>query len=176
MENNFLLTDDMLWDYVDGFLEGSEKLQVEAYLQQHPAQRKRLESIQEEKRAFASLTLEKPAAGFADRVMAAWVSEQTLRVAPAKPRDWILLSIAGVIGFFLLVAFALVIAMAPEAAPLLTIPEQYVPTVPVIDWAMIFGSNIFRYGLILTLALFTLQILDKYLQQRHRLSGLIHGQ
>ena len=177
MENNFLLSDDMLWDYADGFLEDAEKLQVEAYLQQHPEQRYCLDSILREKRAFAALPLEKPQSGFADRVMAAWVAEQTQAraVAPAKPRDWVLLSIAGVFGLFLFGAFILVIAMALESVPMVSIPEAYMPQVPVLDWAAILINPAFRYSLILLLAFLILQILDKYLQQRNRSYGLLSG-
>ena len=177
MENNFLLTDDRLWDYADGFLEGAEKLQVEAYLQQHPDQWKRLEAIQGEKRALAALPLEKPQAGFADRVMAAWVAEQsyTRALAAAKPYDRILLSIAGAFGVFLILAFILAISMAPEVVPL-NIPTQYIPSMPVVNWALLFDNVIFRNAMILILALLTLQILDKYLQQRNQQQRLLPGQ
>ena len=176
MENNFLLTDELLWDYADGFLEEATVLQVDAYLKQHPEQRKRLSSIEAEKRAFAALPLEKPRAGFADGVMAAWVSEQAAAraVAPVKPRDWVISTITGLMGVLMLLFFVIVVAMAPGMEPM-TIPDQYIPKVPLIDWTLLFESPVLRYGMMLTLVLLVLKTLDKYLQQRNRLHGLIPG-
>ena len=76
MENKFLLTDEMLWDYADGFLSPAEKGQVEDYLRGNPEWKARLDMIQAEKRELFSMTLEAPNPGFADRVMAAWAAEQ----------------------------------------------------------------------------------------------------
>ena len=177
MNNHFILTDDHLWDYTDGFLSDEENRQVEAYLQQHPEHRARLLAIEAEKRAISSIPLSKPQAGFADRVMAAWVAEQahTRAVAPAKPRDWIMFSITGVFGVFLLMALVLAIAAAPVTAPAFTIPEQYVPEIPLIDWVGMMGSNVFRYSIMLMLTLLGLQVLDKYLQQRNRMHPIVPG-
>lgn len=177
MNNHFILTDDHLWDYTDGFLSDEEQRQVEAYLQQHPEHRARLLAIEAEKRALSALPLAKPQAGFADRVMAAWVAEQAhaRAVAPAKPRDWIMLAITGAFGIFLLLALVLAIGAAPETVPTLSIPEQYVPKMPLIDWAGVLGSNIFRYSIMLMLTLLGLQVLDKYLQQSSRLHRVVPG-
>ena len=71
-------------------------------------------------------------------------------------------------GVLLLGALVLGIGLAP-AMPTVTIPDQYVSQLPVVDWAAILGSAVLRYGLILMLAVLMLQILDKYLQQRNRL-------
>lgn len=172
-----MLTDDILWDYADGFLKGEEKLRVDAYLQQHPEQQARLETIRAEKRAFLDLTLEKPKAGFAQQVMAAWAAEQ----APAKiqvpakavGRDWVLWSIAATFGLMLAVPFLL----APSAAPsglTFQIPAQYLPQVqvPTFDWAGFFNSALLRNFLLLSMAFMGLKLLDKYLQvRRMRLSG-----
>ena len=87
-------------------------------------------------------------------------------LAPEKRRDWILFSIAGFMGVLLVIAVILGISMAPSMTPVV-IPDQYVPQIPVVDWAAVFGSAVFRYGLILLIAVLTLQILDKYLQQRN---------
>ena len=75
MENNFLLTEDMLWDYADGFLPQEEKMQVDAYLRRHPEHQSMLDTILAEKKAFAALPMDRPKPGFTDRVMAAWVAE-----------------------------------------------------------------------------------------------------
>jgi len=166
-----MINEEMLWDYADGFLLEAEKRQVEAYIQQYPEYRVKLESILAEKRAFAAMPLEKPKAGFADGVMAAWAAEQAGAVAakPAKPRDWILWALGGFMGVLLLGALVLGIGLAP-AMPTVTIPDQYVSQLPVVDWAAILGSAVLRYGLILMLTVLMLQILDKYLQQRNRLA------
>lgn len=177
MNNHFILTDDHLWDYTDGFLSDEEKRQVEAYLQQHPEHRARLLAIEAEKRALSAIPLSKPQAGFADRVMAAWVAEQAhaRAVVPAKPRDWIMLSITGAFGVFLLLAFAMAVSTAPETVPTLTVPEQYVPKMPLIDWTGVMSSNIFRYSIMLMLTLLGLQVLDKYLQQRSGAQAIVPG-
>lgn len=176
MENNFLLTDELLWDYADGFLEATAMHQVDAYLKQHPEQRKRLNSIEAEKRTLATLALEKPRAGFADGVMAAWVSEQAAAqaIAPVKPRDWVISTIAGLMGILMLLFFAIVYAMAPGIEPI-SIPNQYIPEVPLIDWALLFDNPVMHYAVMLTLVLLVLKTLDKYLQQRNRPHGLTPG-
>ncbi|MBC7774215.1 MAG: hypothetical protein H7246_02155 [Phycisphaerae bacterium] len=177
MENNFMLTDDLLWDYADGFLEGDEKLRVDAYLRQHPEQQARLEAIMAEKRAFSGLTLEKPNAGFAQQVIAAWAAEQApakaLQPLKAKGHDWILWGIAAAFGLMIAVPFL----MAPTAAPAefaFRVPEEYIPQiqVPTFDWVGFISSAWLRNTVLLTMAFMGLKILDKYLQVRNvRLSG-----
>lgn len=176
MDNNFLLTDALLWDYADGFLEAAEQQQVEAYLQQHPEHYQRLEAIRAEKLAFKALPLEKPQKGFADRVMAAWVAEQARAGAlvPAKKSDWIIFSIAGAFGIMVLLAFALVLGSASAIEPV-NLPQALSPEIPAVDWALLLDNPILRYGLMLTLVLLTLQILDKYLRQRASVQGLAAG-
>ncbi len=177
MDNNFMLTDDMLWDYADGFLQGEEKLRVDAYLSQHPEHQARLNAIRAEKRAFSALPLEKPGAGFAQQVMAAWATEQVTEKATlptkAKGSDWILWSIAIAFGLMMAVPFLLAPAASPESFSF-KIPEEYVPQVqtPSFDWAGFFNSAMLRNALLLTLAFMSLKLLDKYLQVRgHRLAG-----
>ena len=123
------------------------------------------------------MPLDKPRAGFADAVMAAWVAEQAhaLATVPGKRHDWILFSIAGVMGALLMGALVLGIGMTP-AMPALNLPAQYVPQVPVIDWASLLESASLRYGLLLMLAVLTLQFLDKYLQQRNQVEVAYQAQ
>lgn len=168
MNNHFLLTDDMLWDYADGLLPEDMRLQVDAYLQQHPEHRGRLSAIQAEKNAWSALPLEKPNKGFADRVMAAWVSEQAaVKIkAVAKP-DRILSAIAGVFLVFLLIVLVLTIMAAPYIP--VNVPTAYIPQMPAYDFVGFFGNPALRYGLMLLVAYLGLQILEKYLQQRKRL-------
>lgn len=172
MENNFKLTDEILWDYADGFLNGEEKLRVDTYLHQNPAQQARLDSILSEKRSFSALSLEKTDAGFAQQVMTAWAAEQS----PAKAalatqkagRDWILWGIAAAFGLMIALPFLLFPAAAPAAASW-QIPEQYVPQVqvPGFNWAGFLNGAFLRNFVILTLAFMGLKLLDKYLQVRN---------
>ncbi|MBL7828971.1 MAG: hypothetical protein JNJ57_20220 [Saprospiraceae bacterium] len=167
MNNHFLLTDDMLWDYADGLLSDKEKAQVAAYLQQHPEHQVRLKAIEAEKNALLNLPFEKPNKGFADRVMASWVAEQaSVRAAVRKP-DWILSSITIVFSLFILGFLALFMFLAPGAA--VEIPTSLIPEIPSFDWAAVFQNQGFYYGFMLILAYLGLQILDKYLQQKRRL-------
>lgn len=166
-----MLTDELLWDYADGLLDGAEKIRVEAYLRQHPEQQRRFDAIMAEKRAFAGLPLEKPAAGFANQVLAAWAAEQaTLKVAaPAKAKghDWVLWAIAAAFGLLLIVPFLFSPATtAPEWS--MNVPEEYVPQfqAPSFDWAGFLSSPLLRNALLLLLGFMSLKLLDKYLQVR----------
>jgi anti-sigma factor RsiW len=166
-----MITEEMLWNYADGLLTEAEKLMVEAHLTQYPEDRVKLEAVLAEKRAFAALPLENPRAGFADGVMAAWAATQaqTLVAKPGKSRDWILVALAVLMGALLLGALLLGIGLAP-AMPAVSVPDQYMPQMPVVDWATLLESATLRYGIILTIAVLMLQILDKYLQQRNKLT------
>ncbi|MCC6279103.1 MAG: hypothetical protein IT262_00780 [Saprospiraceae bacterium] len=167
MDNNFLLTDDMLWDYADGFLAREEKMQVDAYLSQNPEHRSRLDAILAEKRAFSALPLDRPKAGFADLVMAAWVAEQSGNpsLATNKGKDWIIYCIAAAMGFFILLPIVLIIVSAPTVSTDI-IPAEYIPQAPAIPWVKIFTSPIMRFGMPLTLLFFCFRFLDQYLQQK----------
>ncbi|MDO8365473.1 MAG: hypothetical protein Q7T20_01665 [Saprospiraceae bacterium] len=177
MENNFMLTDDLLWDYADGFLEGEEKLRVDHYLRQHPEQQLRLDAILSEKRAFSAMPLEKPNTDFARQVMAAWSAEQApakaAAIAKSKGRDWILWGITLTFGLLIAAPFLLFPAATP-AGVTIQIPEEYIPQfqVPTFDWAGFFSSALLRNTVLLTMAFMGLKLLDKYLQVRNiRLSG-----
>ncbi|MDO8971248.1 MAG: hypothetical protein Q7U74_11205 [Saprospiraceae bacterium] len=177
MENHFMLTDELLWDYADGFLNGEEKLRVEAYLQQNPAQNARLEAILNDKRNFLSLDLERPQNGFAQQVMAAWATEQAAAKIPATAkaagRDWILWSITAAFGLMILVPFWFSRSAASTGLDL-EIPAEYVQQiqVPTVDWTGIFSSAMLQNALLLGLAFMSLKLLDKYLQVRNlRLAG-----
>ena len=173
MENNFLLTEDMLWDYADGFLVPEERMQVDAYLRQHPEHQSRLDTILAEKRVFAALPLDRPKAGFADRVMAAWVAEQSgnRSLAPQKGRDWIIYCIAAAMGIFMLLPIVLIAISAPTIGTDI-IPAEYLPQTPVIPWVKIFTSPVMRFGLPLSLLFFCFRFLDQYLQQKKMLERL----
>jgi hypothetical protein len=167
MDNNFLLSEDMLWDYADGFLDQADKMQVDAYLQLHPEHQSRLDTIVAEKRAFSALPLDRPKSGFADRVMAAWVAEQSgqASLATDKGKDWIIYCIAAAMGFFILLPIILMAISAPAMSTDI-IPAEYIPEVPAIPWGKIFTSPVMRIGLPLTLLFFCFRFLDQYLQQK----------
>lgn len=173
MENNFLLTEDMLWDYADGFLPQEEKMQVDAYLRRHPEHQSRLDAILGEKNAFAALPMDRPKPGFADRVMAAWVVEQSANpsLSSEKGKDWIIYGIAAAMGFFILLPIVLLAISAP-AISIDMIPAEYIPETPVIPWGKLFTSPAMRFGLPLTLLFFCFRFLDQYLQQKKMLVRL----
>lgn len=173
MEQPFVLTEDMLWDYADGFLSPEEKMRVDAYLQQHPEQAPRLDAITAEKKLFAALPTERPNAGFADRVMAAWVSEQagSRQMAATPGKDWIIYSIAAAMGLFLVLPILLIFFSNPAGATDV-IPAEYMPQTPVIPWAEIFSGPVLRFGVPLALMLFSFRFLDQYLQQKKMLAKL----
>lgn len=167
MENNFLLTDEMLWDYADGFLSAAEKEQVDDYLRGNPEAQARLNMILSEKRELFSLPLETPNPGFADRVMAAWTAEQVHARATAqgKGKDWIIWLIAAVFGVFLIMPVVVMVVAAlqlsPEQIPTFTMPEM-----PAIDWGLLANNSFLQYGLLLTAVFMVLHFFDKYLQHR----------
>jgi len=169
MENNFLLTEDILWDYADGFLSAEEKVRVDARLKQHPEWRGRLEAIMAEKRAFSALPLEKPRPGFSGRVMAAWASEQAhiRTVSPAKGKDWMLYIISAIFGLFILSAMLMIgFQGAPAELPV------ELPQAPAVDWSRILANPVLHYSLYLALTLLALKVFDQYLHQRKMLDKL----
>lgn len=170
MENNLMLSDDLLWDYADGFLTAEEKARVEAALANHPEWCERLEAVQAEKRAFHALPLEKPKPGFSDRVMAAWATEShSAYVATAKGKDWVVYLVSTVLGLFICVAF---VVAGMQAGPK-TLPSGLeVPKVPELQWEQVVGNVAVRYGAYLMLAVLMLKLVERYLQQRRALDRL----
>lgn len=173
MENNFLLTDDLLWDYTDGFLSPPQQQQVEVYLQSHPEWAERLNHILAEKQDLFSLTLETPNAGFADTVMAAWAAEHVGAKAKAKGGDWIIRLIAVVFGLFILVPVVVMVFAALEVSPD-QLPSFELPALPAVDWAAWATNSFLQYGLLLTLAFAGLRFLEKLLQHRQLAHQLGH--
>ena len=165
MENNFLLTDDMLWDYADGILSGAEKGQVEAYLQRHPEWQARLRLILGEKEELSAIPLEAPNPGFADRVMAAWAAEHVKIKAAAPGKDWIIRLIALVFVLFVLAPAVVMVVAALQLSP----AEKSgfsIPEIPVSEWSAAVQSPFFTYGLLFVTAFITLRFLDKIVQHR----------
>lgn len=170
MEKNILLTDELLWDYADGFLDPEKVVQVDDYLRLHPEWQSRLEAIQAEKKAFTALPLEQPNAGFAERVMAAWTVEQVNVKAPEPGKDWIIRIIIAVFGLFVLIPMVVMVLAAVQMTPEALIPFE-VPTMPYVNWTGIFHHTALHYSLYLGLTFLSLRLLEKVLQQKGILSA-----
>ncbi len=167
MENNSLLTDDLLWDYADGFLDAAEHERVTENLRHFPEAQSRLADILAEKKSFAALPLETPKPGFSERVLAAWAVEQTQAVrSPEKGRDWMVLAISGVFGLLLLLPLAVLLVTTLQGqGPML--PADY--GLPAVNWGGVLANPIVYYTVGSALTFFSLKLLDKYLQQKKTL-------
>lgn len=165
MENNFLLTDDLLWDYADGFLDTSENVRVEAYLKQHPEWQRRLQHILDEKQALATLPMESPDPGFTDRVMAAWAAEQAQAQKAKGSSDWIIRFIVLAFGLFVLTPVVVMLIAAMQMAPS-ELPAVALPELPAIDWMAWVDSPVLMYGLLLLFVVSGLRLADKILQHQ----------
>lgn len=172
MENIRFITEAILWEYADGLLAPEDQLRVEAHLLQHPELQPQLDAILAEKRAFSSLTLENPDAGFSKQLMHAWAAEQTASRVNATQKktnpDWMPWAIAA--GFALVIVVPFVCLPASSATNLnLQIPEQYLPQfqTPAFDWSGFLNSTAMHTVLLLTLAFTSLKLLDKYLQVKN---------
>lgn len=171
MNNNIIVTEDILWEYADGLLAPDAKALVDKYLAQQPSLREQLEAILQEKRAFASLPLERPAADFADTVMAAWAAQQRQKPAAVPQRDWGLWAI--VAGMGSLLAVPLLWAMmtgdfAGGGGSSLRLPEFEMPlALQNFDLLAALRSPVSQFGFYLALALMSVQMLEKILRYRH---------
>lgn len=165
MEHNFLMTDDLLWDYADDLLDAPEAARVAEYLRQQPEWNIRFQAILLEKKELAALPLEAPRAGFAEQVMAAWAAEQAPAQVKAKGTDW---TIRFITLIFLLIVSVPVVVMYFSAAELApnTLPTLQVPELPAIDWAVWANSPVLLYGLLLMTGIWGLRLFDKILQHR----------
>lgn len=163
----------MLWDYADGFLSPEEKIRVDEYLHGNPEHRSRLDAIMAEKRMLAALPTERPDIGFADRVMAAWVAEQTghRQLSADRGKDWIIYAIAVAMGVFMLLPILLIFFSAASIGTEV-VPSEYLPQTPAIRWADIFTHPVMRFGMPLVLLFFCFRFLDQYLQQKKVLARL----
>lgn len=168
--NNTWLTDDLLWDYADGFLAADERQRVEEYLQQYPAERPRLTAIMAEKQALASIPMEQTKRGFADRTMALWVSEQVksgqLAVTPRSKNDRIVYLIMGILCVLLLLPFLTFLGSSPETTtvttPLLKLPQMQQP-----DWTDPELVSVLRYAFVLISGIIVTMFFEKWIRLRH---------
>lgn len=163
MNQDFQITDELLWDYADGFLSSEEKHQVEAFLGQHPAWQDRLQAIRGEQQALFNVPMEKPRADFADRVMAAWATETVHNHAKNKAhgRDWIIIAIAAVFGLFILTPIVvMVVAALQSSAP--EVSNQ----ITSVDWGNIGTLPVVQYATYLGLTFLVLRFAEKWITQR----------
>jgi anti-sigma factor RsiW len=173
MENNFLLTEEMIWDYVDGVLTAEDKNQVDAYLRQHPEWEAKMQAIRAEKCSLFAHHMEKPDRGFSDRVLAAWASEQVeahaLAAAPAK-RDWVIRVIAIAFSVFVITPVVVLMVMALQSAPV-ELPTIKMPEIETERWTSLLGSSVLQLGLLSLLAIAFLKLADQFLHKRFIVRG-----
>ncbi len=166
MENNFLLNDELLWDYADGLLDPVQQQQVTMYLEQDKTLKARLNAIVLEQQRLGALPLEKPQAGFADRVMAAWALEQRVQKAmPAAP-DWILRLIPVVFAILILMPLLGLLSGGMQySIPLRNLPFE-LPAFPIDAFLSFSASPVLFYGVLFVLVFLTLRIFEQFLQLR----------
>jgi anti-sigma factor RsiW len=179
MDNHFFLTDEILWDYADHLLQPQEAQQVEAYLTQHPEWQSKLDAIRAEQRALHALPLEKPGAGFSDRVMAAWAAEQMksfAATAPPHKRDWVLTIVGAAMGLLILAPIVAMVVTVLQSAPVnVNLPDYQLPTLNTGLLTHVFSSPIFQIALISIAAILMLNMIEKYLRQKTALQRLTKG-
>lgn len=170
-QENFL-NDDLLWDYADGLLSEEQRMQVDALLRLQPEAQLRLDAILAEMRALKALPLGKPDAGFADRVMAAWVGEQALGRVQKRGNDWIVWSVSLVFSLVVLFTiFSMLYSLIAYGSP--ELPETVsVPELPQYDLTGVLTHPLFRYGSLLLMSVLFLRLLDKFLYRKMKPGAL----
>ena len=162
------ISDAMLWDYADGFLSDAEKAQIEAILNQNPAEKARLLAIQGEKMALLNVPLVRPKGNFADKVMAAWVVEQhQTRVAKIPEKDWAVVAIAAIFGLFVVAAISLMLvagrgSMGGSPAFPMAIPQA----LQQFDVAAALRLPGLIYTFYLGLTYMTLRLVERFVQKK----------
>jgi hypothetical protein len=164
MDNHFLMTDDMLWDYADGLLTAPEKEQVDAYLHQHPEWQSRLDVVLLDRKAFSAFPLDKPDTGFADKVMAAWAVEHVHSKATRPGNDWIVRLIAIVFGTFILAPLVMVFAMATTGGE--DTPVRWQLDLPSVDLASWLSHPALHYSLYLVITYLALSLVEKFIRRQ----------
>lgn len=154
----FILSDDLLWDYVDGLLTDAERKRLEAYLTEHPEWMARLQAVETDRSLLQSVPLEAPPQGFASGVMGAWNSLLTPTV---ESPDWIIRGIGAVFGLFILLPLVILIFNG------LHIKNSVfsVPGMPSVDWLALFSHPVLQYGLYFGFTLLALRLLSAVLSQ-----------
>ncbi|MBU6343484.1 MAG: hypothetical protein KGS48_18445 [Bacteroidetes bacterium] len=163
-----VITDALLWDYVDGFLDEADDAHVKIVLEQSPELRQKLALIVAEKSAWACSPLESTPPAFADSVMAAWAGAQWNARATQTAQDPVMRLIPIALGALLLLCLILIPFGAFNADPLLYIPNP--------EWALIWvqklaQSPVLYFAVLLLVVFLTLRIFDQML----RSSRLVYG-
>ena len=168
--NGFFLTEEMLWDYADGLLTPEERVKVEAYLQQYPAQQQLLRQVEASREALMSVAMDSPRAGFAHNVMAAWVSEQVQeRQVPADKK---LLLFPVLLGGSLVAALAgavwVVIAQGIPTSVERTKPllPYEMPELPIGTLQAILQSSMIQWGVFAVFTGAVLMLMDYFLRKK----------
>lgn len=175
MENQFLLTDELLWEYADGLLSAEEHRQVETWLRQHPEDRGRLDAVQQERSALFRTPLEQPDKGFSERVLAAWAAEQApqSKATPHRKTDWRIYLVALAFLSMVLVPLVLLVLWS-SALPAVSLPGaatfDYLPSAS--GLVAVLDSPAMHYEFYLLFAFTLLRLLDRYLHQRRVLAQL----
>lgn len=100
---------DLLWDYLDGFLSTEEYRQVDLLIRQSPEWQQALNEVQAQREMLKQTPTDTTRAGFADRVMAAWVAEQSAAgkfIPKTGHTDWIIQVISWTFAVLLLTPIA----------------------------------------------------------------------
>ena len=168
------MKEDILWDYADGLLSPAERLEVDALLRSDPALQAQLQEVLAFRAQLHATPLEKPRAGFADGVMAAWAAEQMQAYQPPPNRDWMVFSVAAAFGLFIVSALVSVIASIPwpksVRLPAVELPKWQLP-----EWnfdGLQVDAQLLQLLLPALLVLLTLMVVDKYLRHRRFLENL----
>lgn len=162
------INENLLWDYADGLLDAAARREVEALVKQHPEWQAHLNAILQEKATlFSAPLLEKPASGFADRVMAAWAGGQVESFAAQagkQGRDWIVTAVTAVFGLFIavpLMAFLFEALKSGWQGISVDTPEL----LPTIDWEQWFQLPVLQYAAYLLLTFLALRLAERVLLQ-----------
>ena len=175
MENQFIMNEDVLWDYADELLDKADRDRVDIYLRQHPEWQTRLSEVREMRAMLGNLPLESPDSGFSAQVMQAWNTLQT-EAAPTQRNNrvkWVFLGVAGVLLVLVLIPIVALFRMAGSIeTPNLKLPEiqpeRFIPDAA----PLISNMAAFQVGFYLVLALATLRLLETYLTRNKRLRTL----
>lgn len=170
------INEDTLWDYADDLLSPAERLEVDALLSADPALQAELREVLAFRAQLHATPLEKPRAGFADGVMAAWASEQMAAYQPPPNRDWIVFSVAAAFGLFILSALVSAITSLPWPKSV-KLPVE-MPQLQLPDWdfsGLNFDTRLLQLLLPALFTMLALTLLDKYLRHRRFLQNLEHA-
>ena len=168
MQEQFSINHDVLWDYLDGLLPNEEVAKVEQYLDSHPEWKSVLKSIQEERDALLSTSLDSVDPDFARTVMANWKAEMPAK-AKNKPLDWGILGFA--LGFTLILGVPIIIFLG-MAASSATPQSIALPDLQLEHWTTLLLSPTLHLSVLTLFALSLLQFISKYLLTQRRIQAL----